>query len=110
MPLPTMPITEEINAVESRLAEIENEMSEAHRDHAFDYWWQKVGGHASKDHAMRRDTAREAFNRAHMLYSHAPKIIIERPPVCGLYALFAIGVVVGLIIAFTTYLLTVSPN
>ena len=94
-----MPINEEKTAVESRLAEIENEMSEAHRDHAFDYWWKIEGGDIFGD---RRKLARAAFDRAILIYGKETRIMIERPPVCGLYGLFAIGVVIGFIITTIT--------
>ena len=106
----TLPIEDEINAVESRLNEIENEMSHEHRDHAFEYWWQLSGSQSAKNHTMRQETAREAFNRAHSIYCHDLKIISERPPVGGMYALYAMGVVSGIIVALVTFLLVVKPN
>jgi len=102
-----MNITEEKTAVESRLAEIENEMSLAHRDHAFEYWWTTC---KNRDMLMRRQLAKEAFNRAHSIYCHEAKIKIERPPVSAMYALFAIGVVVGMIISFVTFFFVIQPN
>ena len=102
-----MNITEETTAVESRLAEIENEMSLAHRDHAFQYWWATC---KNRDMLMRRQLAKEAFNRAHSIYCHEARIKIERPPVSAMYALFAIGVVTGMIISFVTFLAFIQPN
>jgi len=106
LPLPTMPINEEKTAVESRIAEIENEMSEAHPDHAFEYWWI----HHANTLLGLYDFSKSAFNRAHMLYCRNPRIIIERPPIGGMYALYALGVVSGIAIALVTFLLTVNPN
>jgi hypothetical protein len=102
-----MNITEEQTAVESRLAEIENEMSLAHRDHAFEYWWTTC---KNCDMLMRRQLAKEAFNRAHGIYCHEARIKIERTPFAQMYALYAIGVVTGMIISFVTFFFVIQPN
>jgi len=77
----------------------------AHRDHAFEYFWETTAKPANEYAA-----AKLAFNRAHMLYCRNPQIIIERPPVMGWYIMFAIGVVVGMGISLLTFFLTVTPN
>lgn len=100
-----MPIAAEINAVESRLNEIENEMSTAHRDHAFEYWWDNVPERVGM---TWQESHRAAFNRAHMLYCRNPRIIVERPPVCGWYIMFAIGVICGLAISLLTFAFTIN--
>jgi len=103
-----MNITEEKTAVKSRLAEIENEMSTAHRDHAFEYWWQTSESY--KKHSGWKASYQKAWNACHSIYCHEAKIKIERPPVSAMYALFAIGVVVGMIISFVTFLFVIQPN
>ena len=102
-----MNITEETAAVESRLSEIENEMSLAHRDHAYEYWWTTC---KNRDMLMRRQLAKEAFDRAHSIYCHEAKIKIERTPFAQMYALFAIGVVTGMIISALTFFFVIQPN
>jgi len=100
-----MNIAEEKTAVESRLAEIENEMSTDHRDHAFEYWWEKIPERVGMSW---KESHHAAFSRAHMIYSHAPKIIIERPLAMGWYTMFAIGVVCGLAISLLTFAFTIN--
>jgi len=98
--MPTL--TEETTAVESRLNEIENEMSLEHRDHAFEYWCK-----VSKIHGCKV-TAKQAWDYCHSIYSREPRIIYVRPPICGLYGLFAIGVVCGLAISLLTFAFTIN--
>ena len=98
----TPTITEEKTAVESRLAEIENEMSTAHRDHAFDYFCnlQNISSPST--------FAKKAWDYCHSIYCRNPRIIIERPAVCGWYIMFAIGVVCGLAISLLTFFISIN--
>jgi len=106
--LPTMPIQAEKHAVESRLAEIENEMSTAHRDHAFEHWWHQ--NDMSEYEGKSKPFAKKAFDRAHSIYCREPRLVIQKPSAAASFALYAIGVVSGIIIAIVTFLLTVNPN
>ena len=105
-----MNITEETTAVKSRLAEIENEMSEAHRDHAFEYWWKASVRLPGPEFLKYKSLAEAAFNRAHSIYCQSAKIITLKPPASAMYALYALGVVSGMIISFLTFLLIIKPN
>ena len=100
-----MTINQEQSAVEYRLAEIEDETSQAHRDHAFEYWW------ATKEdryHNHRYELSRQAFNRAHMLYCQPPKLVKVKPTASEMFALYAIGVVSGVAISFIAAIYIIS--
>lgn len=95
----TMPINQEQSAVEYRLAEIEDETSQAHRDHAFEYWWHNVAN-GDEHYVGLRGYMKRAFDRAHWLYCRAPKIVKVKPSHAEMFALYAIGVVSGVAISF----------
>lgn len=102
-----MTLEQEQAAVEYRLAEIEDETSQAHRDHAFEYWLN------SQNHRfgnLYKPALKEAFNRAHMLYCQPPKLVKVKPTPAEMFALYAIGVVCGIAITLIASLFIINPN
>jgi len=103
-----MTLEQEQAAVEYRLAEIEDESSQAHRDHAFAYFWKTA--EAIRQHCGKEDIARSAFNRAHMLYCQPPKLVKVKPSPAEMFALYAIGVVCGIAMTLIASLFIINPN
>lgn len=99
-------LEQEQAAVQYRLAEIEDETSQAHRDHAFEYWWHTC----NKPLSSFKKTAKEAFDQAHMLYCQPPKLIRVKPSPAEMFALYAIGVVSGIAIALIASFFIITPN
>lgn len=102
-----MTLEQEQAAVQYRLAEIEDETSQAHRDHAFEYWWKTS---TPKPTDGIKDYAKTAFNRAHMIYCQPPKLIKVKPSPAEMFALYAIGVVSGIAIALIASFFIITPN
>ena len=103
-----MTLEQEQAAVEYRLAEIEDETSQAHRDHAFAYWWQSVA--INSEGIEPRDLAKAGFNRAHMLYCQPPRLVKVKPSPAEMFALYAIGVVCGIAMTLIASLFIITPN
>lgn len=102
-----MTLEQEQSAVEYRLAEIEDETSQAHRDHAFKWWWHHQSPRFGDCY---KRPAQAAFNRAHMLYCQPPKLVKVKPSPAEMFALYAIGVVSGIAIALIAYFFIITPN
>ena len=105
----TMTLEQEQTAVQYRLAEIEDETSLAHRDHAFAYWWQSF----AKSICILQETrciAKDAFDQAHMLYCQPPKLVKIKPSPAEMFALYAIGVVCGIAMTLIASLFIITPN
>lgn len=100
----TMTLEQEQAAIEYRLAEIEDETSQAHRDHAFEYWCKLNNVDYSKS------TAKSAWNACHALYCQPPKLIRIKPSPAEMFALYAIGVVSGIAIALIASFFIITPN
>lgn len=103
-----MPLEQEQAAVQYRLAEIEDETSQAHRDHAFEYWWKRNTKKAPW--LTNKEIAKSAFDQAHMLYCQPPKLIRIKPSPAEMFALYAIGVVSGIAIALIASFFIITPN
>lgn len=103
-----MTIEQEQAAVQYRLAEIEDETSQAHRDHAFEYWWHR--GNPNETANLCKGFAKAAFDQAHMLYCQPPKLVKVKPSPAEMFALYAIGVVSGIAIALIASLFIIQPN
>jgi hypothetical protein len=101
-----MTLEQEQAAVEYRLAEIEDETSQAHRDHAFEYWY----AHHDSGNQSRYHLSKTAFNRAHMLYCQPPRLVKIKPSPAEMFALYAIGVVCGIAITLIASLFIITPN
>lgn len=101
-----MTIEQEQAAIEYRLAEIEDETSQAHRDHAFLYFC-KVKNIKPTDATF---SMRLAWNYCHMLYCKSPKLIRMKPSPAEMFALYAIGVVSGIAIALIASFFIITPN
>jgi hypothetical protein len=114
-----------INAIESdwaqakeKLSETERELRQAEIDHAFNWWWYNVGSRPPKSqHDLEEHTeaiSREAFNEAVKRFGISSEPAPVKPMTeerAGLlYSLFAIGIVVGMFIAFVTFFLVIKPN
>lgn len=102
-----MTLEQEQAAVQYRLAEIEDETSKAHRDHAFEYWWSKNDARCT---TFEKRFAKAAFNQAHMLYCQPPKLIRVKPSPAEMFALYAIGVVSGIAITLIASFFIITPN
>jgi len=102
-----MTLEQEQAAVQYRLAEIEDETSQAHRDHAFENWWRE---NTSRFGNPYKGALKEAFNRAHMLYCQPPKLVKVKPSPAEMFALYAIGVVCGIAITLIASLFIITPN
>lgn len=102
-----MTIEQEQAAVEYRLAEIEDETSKSHRDHAFAYW---LNNQRHRFGDLYKPALKEAFDQAHMLYCQPPKLIRVKPSPAEMFALYAIGVVSGIAIALIASFFIITPN
>lgn len=127
--IPAMPcITDEcpaINAIEKdwaqakeKLTETERELRQAEIDHAFNWWWYFTGSaaatygkrHAGNIEEISRAAFNEAVNRFGVRANPEPTKPMTMERANLLYSLFAIGVVVGMFIAFITFFLVIKPN
>jgi len=99
-----MTLEQEQAAVQYRLAEIEDQTSQAHRDHAFEYFCrlQKISEPST--------FSKKAWNYCHALYCQPPRLVKVKPSPAEMFALYAIGVVCGIAITLIASLFIITPN
>jgi hypothetical protein len=102
-------IDREINDAREKSTAIDAEINDIANEHEFNWWWYKTGANMEPIEGEGPDEFVNRLTRASYMHARGLPDLppcsvpeLDSPPVAGMFGIFAIGVVVGVIIAIAT--------